>query len=346
MAAAGAAKNAPGLCLAAALAVPAAGLGALAPVVGGPVCGLLLGAVAGAFLRVRHPAAHARCLPGLATAGKTVLQAAIVVFGLTLPLGRVLDVGARSLPVLLTTLGVALAGAWWLGGRLRLHPETRVLIGAGTGICGASAIAAVSSVIRPARERIAYALGTIFTFNLVAVLSYPAVGRLLGLSEQGFGLWAGTAVNDTSSVVAAASAFGSGAVTLAVIVKLGRTLMIVPLCLALHLWRRARHPGGLGGRAPEGRRGAGRALLGVFPPFILCFLAASAFAAADLLPGGREPAATLSSWLITMALAGIGAGLDPGAVRAAGPRPLVFGGALGAAVALSALAVQALTGQT
>ncbi|RKN43980.1 YeiH family protein [Streptomyces hoynatensis] len=336
---AGGRRRVPGLLLAAALAAPAVGLGELAPVVGGPVCGLLLGAAPGAALRLRRPAAYARCLPGLTTAGKGVLQSAIVLLGLALPLGRVLDAGARSLPVLLSTLGVALAGAWWLGGRLRLHPETRVLIGAGTGICGASAIAAVASVIRPARERTAYALGTIFTFNLVAVLTYPALGRLLGLTEHGFGLWAGTAVNDTSSVIAAASAFGSGAVALAVVVKLGRTLMIVPLCLALHLWRRPGRPAGE-------RRGAAGALLGAFPPFILCFLAASALAAAGTVPGGRAQVTALSSALVTVALAGIGATLDPGAIRAAGPRPLAFGGALGAAVAVSALAVQALTGQT
>ncbi|MEO3750495.1 putative sulfate exporter family transporter [Streptomyces sp. B6B3] len=325
--------------LAVAVAVPAALVGNLVPLVGGPVAGLVLGVAAGVVLRRRAPAWYARCRPGLDLAGRHVLQTAVVVLGLCLPLGRVADAGLRSLPVLLATLAVALVGAWGLGRLLRLHPDTRILIGAGTGICGASAIAAVASVIRPTAERTAYALGTIFTFNLVAVAVYPALGRLLGLSDPAFGLWAGTAINDTSSVIAAASAFGAGAVTLAVVVKLGRSLMIVPICVALHLWR-ARDGRG------TGRRSAPAALVRAFPPFVLCFLLASALAAAGAPPAGWRPAVTeLSSVLITVALAGIGAGLDPRVVRAAGPRPLLFGGALGAAVGASALGVQLVTGQ-
>ncbi len=332
----------PGVLLAAAVAVPATVVGEFLPLVGGPVAGLVGGAAAGAVLRRRDPGAYARYRPGLDAAGRHVLQIAVVVLGLCLPLGRVADAGLRSLPVLLATLAVALVGAWGLGRLLRLHPDTRILIGAGTGICGASAIAAVASVIRPTTERTAYALGTIFTFNLVAVAVYPALGRLLGLSDPAFGLWAGTAINDTSSVIAAASAFGAGAVTLAVVVKLGRSLMIVPVCVALHLWR-AR--GGGDGRG-TGRRSATAALVRAFPPFVLCFLLTSALAAAGAPPAGWRPAVTeLSAALITVALAGIGAGLDPRAVRTAGPRPLVFGGALGAAVGASALAVQLLTGQ-
>jgi uncharacterized integral membrane protein (TIGR00698 family) len=322
----------PGLALAAGTAVPATALGVLFPLVGAPVAGLLAGIATGVTLRRRLPGASERCHAGLATAGKGVLQAAVVVLGLSLPLGSVAEVGLASLPVLLGTLMVAAASAWLLGALLRLHPETTLLIGVGTGICGASAIAAVSSVIQPARDRVAYALATIFTFNVAAVATYPALGHLLGLSDRGFGLWAGTAINDTSSVVAAAYAFSAPAGAHAVIVKLGRSLAIIPVCLALSLRRTTRH-------TPE-RPPLTRA----FPPFIGAFLATSAIATTGALPPSWQPAVTtLSLFLITMALVGIGATLDIPAMRAGGLRPLLFGGALGVAVGASSLALQFLT---
>jgi uncharacterized integral membrane protein (TIGR00698 family) len=325
---------APGLALATGLALPATAVGAFLPLLGAPAAGMVAGIVAGAVLRRHRPRGFDRCRPGLGVAGRDLLQAAVVVLGLSLPLREVAEVGLASLPVLLGTLLVAWASAWLLGRLLRLHPETRLLIGVGTAICGASAIAAVTSVVRPAPHRVAYALGTIFTFNVAAVAAYPALGHLLGLSERAFGLWAGTAINDTSSVVAAAYAFGSTAGTLAVVVKLGRSLMIVPVCLVLGLRRNARRPGE---RARFSR---------AFPPFVLAFLAMSAIATAGLVPGAWRPAvAPLSTFLVTIALAGIGTTLDVRAMRAAGPRPLLFGGALGVAVGAGGLGLQLLTGQ-
>ena len=133
---------------------------------------------------------------------------------------RWLRPGQSSLPVLLGTLAVALLGARLLGRALSIDNDLRTLIGVGTGICGASAIAATDAVISASEADVSYAITTIFTFNVIAVLTFPTIGRLLSLSPHSFGLWAGTAVNDMSSVVAASSIFGRGATSFAVVVKL------------------------------------------------------------------------------------------------------------------------------
>lgn len=161
-----------------------------------------------------------------------------MLLGLGLPVGAVLTVGRRTAVVLVGTLIAGSVGAIVVGRLPGLHRESATLVAVGTTICGASAIAAATAVIKPDRERVAYALGTIFVFNVVAVLVYPPIGRLLGLSQEAFGLWAGTAINDTSSVLAAGLIFGSAAAHFAVIVKLVRSLMIVPMCLGLHFAHR------------------------------------------------------------------------------------------------------------
>ena len=126
-----------------------------------------------------------------------------------------------------------------VGGTRRLHlgRDLNTLIGVGTAICGASAIAATDAVIGADEADVSYAIATIFTFNVVAVLSFPSLGHLIGLSQHAFGLWAGTAINDTSSVVAASTIYGHAAVSYAVVVKLTRTLAIVPISLGLAAWR-------------------------------------------------------------------------------------------------------------
>ncbi|HVW43708.1 MAG TPA: putative sulfate exporter family transporter [Amycolatopsis sp.] len=328
----------PGLVVVVIIAAVAFWLGRRFPVVGGPVFGIVAGACAGPLLRKASAASgHVRLRPGFSVAGKQVLQLSIVMLGTGLSLSDVLHAGGRSLPVLVSTLSVTLGGTWVLSRLLRVDGETAILVGAGTGICGASAIAAVTAVTGAAQARVAYALGTIFTFNIAAVALFPPAGHYLGLSQQGFGLWAGTAINDTSSVVAAAYTYGTAAGAYAVVVKLTRSLAIVPLCLVLQA-RQAR-------RAPAGRpvdRAAWRSL----PLFVVGFLLASIARTVGIIPGSWHPAlAQLAAFLICVALTGIGLTLEFAHVRRAGPRPLLLGAMLWAAVAGTSLGVQALTGQ-
>ncbi|GAA3524019.1 YeiH family protein [Amycolatopsis ultiminotia] len=326
----------PGLVVAVLIAAVATAGGRFVPVVGGPVLAIVLGALAGAAV----PGLRAvRWSPGYAFASRAVLQASIVVLGTGLSLRQVLEVGGQSLPVMLGTLAVALGGAWVLGRLLGVRGDTQTLIGVGTGICGASAIAATSAVLKPRDANVAYALGTIFTFNVAAVLLFPPLGHMLGMSPHAFGLWAGTAVNDTSSVVAAAYAYGGDAGSYGIVVKLTRSLMLIPVVLVLAVLAARRNAGSgrMSLRALPWHR--------LVPPFLIGFVAAAALDSAGLIPAGwHAPLATAGTFLITTALAGIGLSLKPAELRAAGHRPLLLGALLWIAVAASSLGLQALTG--
>ena len=307
----------PGLALVGAVAAVATAAGRLLPVVGAPVVGVVLGAALSARVRRR-----ARLQPGVAFAARSVLQAAVVLLGAELSLGQVVAVGAASLPVMLGTLTVCLALALALGRRLGISPDLRTLIGVGTGICGASAIAAVSPAIRAKNPDIAYAISTIFIFNIAAVLTFPFVGHALHLSQHAFGLFAGTAVNDTSAVVAAAAAYGPVAAQHAVVVKLVRTLMIIPVTLVLSK----------GARAPK-------------PWFLGAFLLVAAAHTLGLVPGELQPLLhRLAVFCIAVALAAVGLSTDVAALRRAGPRPLLLGLILWIAVGATSLGLQHLTG--
>lgn len=342
-ASAGPLRLVPGLGLVLAISVVAYLLGRLVPVIGGPVFGIVIGMVVGAL---RRPAARFR--PGIAYAGKQVLQIAIVLLGTGLSLSQILHTGGSSLPVMLGTMAAALLGAWLFGRLLGVSADLRTLIGVGTGICGASAIAATSSVVGAGEMDIAYSISTIFLFNVIAVLTYPTIGHLLHFSQSAFGLWAGTAINDTSSVVAAAYTFGHAAGNHAVIVKLTRTTLIIPITLVLAAVRilrmraeaRRLHEAGAGdAKAP---RISWRKLI---PWFILWFLVAAVLNTLGIFSKGATHAlADVALFMIVMALAGIGLSADFGQMRRTGVRPLVLGAILWATVGLSSIALQYLTG--
>ena len=255
----------PGLAVAVGVAIVATVIGKNVPLVGTAVPGAVIGAV---LAILRKPGA--RLAPGLKYASSFVLQCSVVILGTQLSIGAAARVGLASLPVMLGTLVVCLAAAYLYGRLLGIPRDLKTLIGVGTGICGASAIAAVSPVIEASGTDIAYAVSTIFLFNITAVLVFPLVGHALGMSQHSFGLFAGTAVNDTSSVVATATTYGSSAAGYAVVVKLVRTLMIIPICIGL-AWltdrRRATVAGaggtaGVPGTAVTGSPVAGAALTG------------------------------------------------------------------------------------
>ncbi len=320
----------PGLGLAVAVAVIATIVGRLLPIVGGPVAAILLGV---GLIRWVTPRAGLR--PGITVARTTVLQVSVVVLGSQLSLGQIARVGADSLPVMVGTLVAALGAAYGIGRWLGVTGNLRTLIGVGTGICGASAIAAVAPVIGAASVEVAYAVSTIFAFNVMAVLVFPVVGHLLGLSQHAFGLFAGTAVNDMSSVAATATTFGPVAANYAIVVKLTRTLFIIPISLGLAvLTARRAH-----GDRPTVRIGR------LVPRFLFGFLVVAAANTLGLIPAAVHPALSqVSVFLITVALAAVGLSTDVAGLRRAGHRPLVLGGALWIVVSLTSLGLQRLTG--
>jgi uncharacterized integral membrane protein (TIGR00698 family) len=325
--------RASGLAASATLAAVATALGHVVPVVGAPVFAI----VGGILLVLLRPLPDA-WRPGVHVAAKSVLQGSIVVLGTALSFREVLTTGATSLPVMVGSLAVALLGAALLGRALGIERDLRTLIGVGTGICGASAIAATDAVIDAPEADVSYAVATIFLFNVAAVLTFPTLGRLFHMTPGSFGLWAGTAVNDMSSVVAAASIFGHNATSSAVVVKLTRTLMIIPITLVLAFWR-AR-------TTPTGER---RTLLGhvrrTFPMFIAWFLLATTLNTLGLVPRFlHADLGDAAQFMITMALGAIGLSTRVRDIARAGLRPLLLGALLWILVGSVSLGLQNLSG--
>jgi len=279
---------------------------------------------------------------------------------------------------MLGTLAVCLGAAWLFGRLLGVPRDLRTLIGVGTGICGGSAIAAVSPVIEAASTDVAYAISTIFLFNITAVLAFPLLGHALGMSQQSFGLFAGTAVNDTSSVVATATTYGAAATSHAVVVKLVRTLMIIPICLALAALTDRRRPAPAphpavpgqpattpapasampagpaaaqqasavpGVPAPAKARLSPARVLRLVPWFLIGFVLAAAINSSGAIPAAAHaPLQQTSVFLVAVALSAIGLSTDVAALRKAGHRPLLLGALLWITVAAASLALQYLTG--
>ena len=314
----------PGLAACVVLAVAATLAGSRFPTVGAPVFAILAGVAIAAW---RPPAPSLQ--PGVAFAAKTLLQWSIVLLGANLSLAEIARGGAAALPVMLVTFAIVLVLAYVCGKLLRIDRDLRRLIGIGTAICGGSAIAAVAGVIDVDRSDVAYALGTVFFFNVIAVLAFPPLGHALSLSQSAFGLWAGTAINDTSSVVAAAFSFGHAAGNHAVVVKLTRTLLIVPVVLFYAAKRLA------------SRTGARELAWGrVFPWFVLWFLAAAAAQSLGAIPPAwHDPLQATALFGIVLALAGVGLSSDVARMRAAGVRPLLLGATLWIAITASSLAI-------
>ena len=303
----------------------ATGAGRMLPLVGAPALGLLIG------IAVRQAYEPSRvALKVFSFGSRTILQAAIVLLGATFGLGRVAAIGRTSLPLMLVTLLIALASTALIGRLLRVQQPLRMLVGVGTAICGASAIGAVAGVVVASETEIAYAISTIFAFNVVAVLLYPSLGHAIGLSQHAFGLWAGTAINDTSSVVAAASIYGHAASHVAVVTKLARATMIIPIVATLAAMEMR-----------SGRTKRHQKLWRLIPGFILCFLAASALNTAGLVgPEAATQFTRTSAVLITVALASIGLSTRVADLRSTGIRPLLLGAALWAVVGASGLLLQ------
>jgi uncharacterized integral membrane protein (TIGR00698 family) len=268
----------------------------------------------------------------------------VVILGTQLSIGAAARTGLASLPVMLGTLAVCLTAAYFYGRLLGVVGDLRTLIGVGTGICGASAIAAVSPVIEAATTDIGYAVSTIFLFNITAVLVFPVLGHAIGMSQHSFGLFAGTAVNDTSSVVATASTYGSSAATYAVVVKLVRTLMIIPICVGL-AWLTGRKQAAAAGNAGKGSRLSPRRVLRLVPWFLIGFVVAALVNTAGLIPAGAHGTLSdVSLFFVAVALSAIGLSTDVPALRRAGGRPVLLGAMLWVTVGAASIGLQALTG--
>lgn len=336
----------PGIGVCAAIAVPCWFLGEALPVVGGPVFAILAGmAIA---LLWKQPS-RGTVQDGIVFTAKKVLQYAVILLGFGLNLAQIAAVGAESLPIIASTIATALIVGYILYKVLRMDSAIATLIAVGSSICGGSAIAATAPVIKAKDEQVAQAISVIFLFNVIAALIFPTLGSALGMSNEGFGLFAGTAVNDTSSVTAAAAAWdgmhpGANALDDATIVKLTRTLAIIPITLVLAIMMARKENAAADNATTGAKLLGGFSLKRAFPTFILLFLAASVITTVAVAAGADvatfAPLKTLSRFFIVMAMAAIGLNTDLVKLVRSGAKPILMGLICWACIAAASLAMQ------
>ncbi|MGL5206927.1 MAG: YeiH family protein, partial [Acidaminococcaceae bacterium] len=305
----------PGIALCFLLGIPAWFLGNEFPIIGSPVFAIIIGML----LTMGCPKvltggqngdilAAPSFEQGVKYTSKKILQYSIILLGFSMNLFHVLQVGTESLSIIFFTLTASFITAYFVGKMLRLDGKMTTLIGVGTSICGGSAIAATAPVIRAKDAEVAHAISTIFLFNIVAVFIFPALGSAFGMSDTGFGMWAGTAINDTSSVVAAGAAWSNmvgndKALAYATIVKLTRTLMIVPITLVLAVIT-ARNS------KREQENAQKFSIASVFPWFVIWFLLTAVLNTFLELGQLSDVFVVAGKYMIVMAMAAIGLNTD------------------------------------
>lgn len=334
----------PGILICLLIALPAWFLGGVFPIIGGPVISILVGIIiASMFPKLLDHTffSKIKLSAGIKYTSKKLLQYSIILLGFEMNLFNVVKVGGQSLYVMLFTLAAAFTTAFIMGKVLKLPSDTTTLIGVGTSICGGSAIAAVAPVICAKDEDVVRSISTIFLFNIIAVFIFPAVGNLMRMSDTSFGMWAGTAINDTSSVVAAGTSWSNAvgnntALQVATIVKLTRTLMIVPIALFLAI--RTSHK--------QKQEGTGEfSFMKVFPWFVIFFVIAAIINTFAGIPTSvSNEVVLIGKFIIVMAMAAIGLNTNLKSLLSNGFKPILLGLCCWFTIAVVSLAVQGILG--
>lgn len=355
----------PGVSIAIVIAFVAQFIEGILPVhlIGGSVIALFIGMILNNFIKVDV------LKDGLKFTSKKILKFAIVLLGASLSIQTILTVGAMSLGVMFFTLLTCFGGGYFIGKALGLDWKLSNLISAGTGICGGSAIAAIAPIIDAEDKDIAYAMSATFIFDMIMILAFPLMGHFLGLNDMAYGLWAGTAVNDTSSVVAAGYAYSEAAGDFATMVKLTRTLSIIPTVLVfayvnIRVKQKERATCkqafcDLNQKAEKyevnqldkmeannekkstEKVSSNVNFLSIFPWFILGFVALAIINSFGIIPveistGAKE----LSKFLMVAALAAIGINTNFRDMKKSGTKPMLFGFIISALVVVVAIMVE------
>lgn len=336
-------KIIPGFALALAIAFIAQWVEGLLPIhlIGSSVIALFIGMIINNFWKPDI------LTPGLRFTSKKVLKFAIILLGASLSIGTILNVGKLSLVVMIFTLLTCFVGGYFIGKALGLNWKLSNLISAGTGICGGSAIAALSPVIDAEDSDVAYALSATFLFDMAMIVLFPIMGRAMNLSDMAYGLWAGTAVNDTSSVVAAGFAYSEAAGDFATMVKLTRTLSIIPVVVIFALINvRLKQKAAIAEGSYEKISAKGKIKFSsLFPWFILGFLALAVVNSFGVIPATvSADAKSLSKFLMVSALAAIGLNTSFKQMSKSGPKPMLHGFIISALVVVVAITVEMFMG--
>ncbi|WP_081772835.1 YeiH family protein [Bacillus sp. EB01] len=304
----------PGIILTALIAILAHFLGQAFPILGGAVIAILLGVIIKQTVGV--PSLFSK---GISFTLKKLLKAAIVLLGFGYSFIEIYSLGLNALIIVIIAVLTGIFLTYFLGRLFKLEGNIPLLISLGTGICGATAIATSGPIIKAKEEEIVYAVNTIFAFNVLAVLVYPLIGHLLSMTDHAFGVWAGIAIHDTSSVVAAGYNYSAAAGDTSVVFKLIRTLMLVPVAVILSVM--------ITMKTKASAVGSDKVKISkVFPYFILVFAGAAALNTIVPLPGAAvEATSIVAKYIILMVMASVGLGTDIGKIKSVGLRPLIVG---------------------
>ncbi len=299
-------------------------------ILGASIVALFMGTIINSFF---HPK---WVEPALKFTSKRILKVAIILLGASLSIGTIMSVGKMTFFIMLFTFAMCFGGGYFIRKIFGLNWKLGNLISAGTGICGGSAIAAISPVIDADDKDIAFAMSSTFLFDMVMVALYPIMGKLLGMTDIAYGIWAGTSVNDTASVVASGYAFSEAAGDFATMVKLTRTIAIIPTVLVFaYIGTRMKHKEL---RSADGGKKVN--ILKIVPWFITGFLALAIINSAGVIPNEISVIMkNASKFLMVMALAAIGLRTSITDFRKAGLSPMFYGITIDTLVTLTALVV-------
>ena len=334
-------KNGSGILVCLAIAIPSWLLGKMFPVIGGAVIAIIAGMIVTMFWDNKGKAE-----PGIKWTSRVILQTAVVLLGFGMNLGVIFQTGKQSLPIIICTITTSLIIAWILQKALKVPANTSILVGVGSSICGGSAIAAAAPVIGADDDEIAQSIAVIFFFNVLAAIFFPILGKAIGfdtVNGESFGIFAGTAINDTSSVTAAASTWdsmwnlGSETLNKAVTVKLTRTLAIIPITLGLSLIQAKKS-------TKEGKQTTKFSLKRAFPMFILYFVIAAIITTVcvhmGVDAGVFQPIKELSKFMIIMAMAAIGLNSNVIQLIKTGGKPIIVGASCWCGITIVSLIMQ------
>ena len=334
-------KNWSGILLCLVIAIPSWFLGKIFPVVGGAVTAIIAGMIVTMFWNDKGKAEA-----GIKWTSKIILQTAVVLLGFGMNLGVIFQTGKQSLPIIICTITTSLIISWIMRKALKVPANTSILVGVGSSICGGSAIAATAPVIDADDDEIAQSIVVIFFFNVIAAIFFPVLGKAIGFDTihgDAFGIFAGTAINDTSSVTTAASTWdsmwnlGSETLNKAVTVKLTRTLAIIPITLGLSLIMAKKS-------AKEDVKTTKFSLKRAFPMFILYFVIAAIITTLCIHMGVSaevfQPIKELSKFMIIMAMAAIGLNSNVIQLVKTGGKPIVVGASCWCGITIVSLIMQ------
>ena len=273
---------------------------------------LILSIVFGMLIRNVLPMSAA-IEPGVGFALKRILRLGIVLLGLQVTVGQILSLGGAGLAMVAVTLATTFVAIRVVGRAMGVDRSLTDLIAAGTSVCGASAVIAANTVVGGKQEHVAYAVACVTLFGSLSMLAYPLLAAPLGLDARGYGLWTGSTIHEVAQVVAAAFQHGDVAGQFATISKLARVVMLAPLIMVLALAMRS------------GAEGPSKAPVRM-PWFVIGFIGMMLVNGAVAIPADiAKVLATLTSFLLSMALAAMGLQTDIRRLKAEGWRPLALG---------------------